>query len=100
MSDNPLRRLPAVNDVLAQPALAAARGAHGHGQVVAAVRAELADLRATLAQGGAGEADAEAVAGRAAGRLGRSLRPKLVPVINATGIVLHTNLGRAPLAEE
>ena len=33
-------------------------------------------------------------------RLGRELRPKLRPVINATGIVLHTNLGRAPMAEE
>ena len=33
-------------------------------------------------------------------RLGRDLRPRLCPVINATGIVLHTNLGRAPIAEE
>jgi L-seryl-tRNA(Ser) seleniumtransferase len=33
-------------------------------------------------------------------RLERELRAKLVSVINATGIVLHTNLGRAPLAEE
>src|SRR5205807_2323289 len=34
------------------------------------------------------------------GRLGQEFRPKLRPVINATGIVLHTNLGRAPVAEE
>src|SRR5205807_3357790 len=33
------------------------------------------------------------------GRLGQEFRPKLRPVINATGIVLHTNLGRAPTAE-
>ena len=33
-------------------------------------------------------------------RLGRELQPKLRPVINATGIVLHTNLGRAPVAEQ
>src|SRR5205823_13942200 len=34
------------------------------------------------------------------GRLGTTFRPKLVEVINATGIVLHTNLGRAPIAAE
>src|SRR5207237_273566 len=37
---------------------------------------------------------------RAAARLTREARPKLRPVINATGVVLHTNLGRAPAAEE
>src|SRR5207248_8745286 len=47
-----------------------------------------------------GMADAEVVARRVAQRLGRELRLKLREVINATGIVLHTNLGRAPLAEE
>jgi L-seryl-tRNA(Ser) seleniumtransferase len=102
MSDNPFRNLPAVNDVLAEPALEASLREHGREQVVAAVRAELAQLRAGLGKGGAadGEAGAGAVAGRVALRLGRALRPKLVGVINATGIVLHTNLGRAPMAEE
>src|SRR5207245_1953780 len=47
-----------------------------------------------------GQADAETVSARVAARLSRELRPKLRPVINATGIVLHTNLGRAPIAEE
>ena len=47
-----------------------------------------------------GEGTLEAIAGRAVLRLARETRPKLVPVINATGIVLHTNLGRAPIAEE
>jgi L-seryl-tRNA(Ser) seleniumtransferase len=46
-----------------------------------------------------GTADANLVASRVAERLSRDLRPKLRPVINATGIVLHTNLGRAPIAE-
>ena len=37
---------------------------------------------------------------RIAERLGHTFQPKLRTVINATGIVLHTNLGRAPIAEE
>jgi L-seryl-tRNA(Ser) seleniumtransferase len=99
---NPFRDLPAVNDVLGAEALREALARHPRDLVVAAVRDELALLRRGLAEGEApdGRRAAEAVAGRAAGRLARELRPRLRPVINATGIVLHTNLGRAPVAEE
>jgi L-seryl-tRNA(Ser) seleniumtransferase len=102
MSDNPFRNLPSVNDVLAAPGLGGAADAHAHEQVVAAVRAELDELRQMLGRGEApdGRMSAEAVALRAAERLRRDLRPTLRPVINATGIVLHTNLGRAPVAAE
>jgi L-seryl-tRNA(Ser) seleniumtransferase len=102
MPDNPFRNLPAVNDVLAAPGLQALNGRHAHEQIVSAVREELAELRKRLAQGAAadGETAVESIAGRVIARLGRTFRPKLVEVINATGIVLHTNLGRAPIAEE
>jgi L-seryl-tRNA(Ser) seleniumtransferase len=100
MTDNPFRQIPAVHDVLAAPSLQAHVRDQPHDLVVAAVRRELADLRQRLVQGAVdGAASAEAIAARVAERLGRELRPKLRPVINATGIVLHTNLGRAPLAE-
>src|SRR5687767_5636715 len=101
MSDNPLRRLPKVHDVLQQPALAE-QAEHAHDTVVAAVRQELDDLRRRILAGDApdGERAPEAIAARAAARLGRDVRAKLRRVINATGIVLHTNLGRAPAAEE
>ena len=93
---NPLRDLPAVNDVLAAEVLAK----HPRAAVVVAVREELALLRARLAKGAAvdGEARAGSVANRVAERLNHELRPKLRSVINATGIVLHTNLGRSPTA--
>lgn len=102
MGTNPYRNLPAVNDVLEAPAVRALRGEHAHEQIVAAVRQELADLRRRLGQGDIvdGEGAVAAVAERVARRLGQELRPRLCPVINATGIVLHTNLGRAPGAEE
>jgi L-seryl-tRNA(Ser) seleniumtransferase len=102
MGDNPFRDLPAVNAVLELPAVRALAREHAHEAVVEAVRRELAELRALLGRGEAldGRSDPQAIAGRVAERLARELRTKLRPVINATGIVLHTNLGRAPIAEE
>jgi L-seryl-tRNA(Ser) seleniumtransferase len=100
MSHNPFRQLPSVNDVVET---AQVRGqAHDHDLVVAAIRRELDECRRRLGAGQDldGTMSAEAVAQRALNRLHEELRPRLRPVINATGIVLHTNLGRAPIAEE
>jgi L-seryl-tRNA(Ser) seleniumtransferase len=101
MGENPYRDLPAVHEVLAAEALRPLAERHGHDRVVAAVRAELAELREDIAKGSPadGRADAAAVAARAAARLESEARPKLRRVVNATGVVLHTNLGRAPMAE-
>jgi L-seryl-tRNA(Ser) seleniumtransferase len=102
MGSNPYRDLPSVNDLLLVPAVQALTVAHPHGQVVASIREELAALRQRLKDGSPlnGEAAPEALALRIGERLARDTRPRLRPVINATGIILHTNLGRAPLAEE
>jgi L-seryl-tRNA(Ser) seleniumtransferase len=94
-----LRALPAVEAVLQQPALAPALAAHPRSFVVEAVRAELAEARARLAGGRDGAAPApDALAAQAAARVAAGARPALRRVLNATGVVLHTNLGRAPLA--
>src|SRR6516225_9247011 len=84
------------------PRVQALTSNHSHDLIVAAIRQELTDLRRRLGQGEAvdGQRSAEAVAASVAERLGRELQPKLRTVLNATGIVLHTNLGRAPIAEE
>lgn len=97
---SPFRNLPAVNAVLATPAAARLVQAHGHEPTVAAVRAALAELRDQLKTTPDlnGELSPAVVAERAAAHLAESTAPKLRPVINATGIVLHTNLGRAPVA--
>jgi L-seryl-tRNA(Ser) seleniumtransferase len=99
---NPFRQLPAVNDVLAAPAFLGLAISHPHELIVAAVRKELDELRARLGRGENidGETGADTLARRVAERLEHDFRPKLRTVINATGIVLHTNLGRAPMAEE
>src|SRR5437870_6140623 len=102
MSASPFRELPSVNEVLQAPAIQALAAEYAHAQVVAAIRQELTAVRDRLRHGDAldGSVELQALAARVVQRLGRDLRPKLRPVINATGIVLHTNLGRAPIAEE
>jgi L-seryl-tRNA(Ser) seleniumtransferase len=99
MTPNPYRSLPAVNDVLAAPAAADLVRAHGHDSTVEAIRTTLAGLRERLAEGedADGELSPAAVAAAAATLLDRRDAARLRPVINATGIIIHTNLGRAPL---
>lgn len=101
MSDNLFRQLPSVNDILAAKGVQALSLDHAHEQIVDAVRAELAGLREQIRQGIPvdGQSTVEVVASRVASRIGHEMRPKLRSVINATGIVLHTNLGRSPVAE-
>ena len=92
------RQLPAVGRVLEYPALAALRGDHSPDAITAAVRSELDVLRNRMKAGGA-IADLDAIAGAVASKLHGDAAPMLRSVINATGIVLHTNLGRSPMAE-
>jgi L-seryl-tRNA(Ser) seleniumtransferase len=102
MDQNALRNLPSINDILETALLKALTATHAHDLVVETARREVAEVRTRLGRGESlnGETTAEQLAIRVERRLTRELQPKLRPVINATGIVLHTNLGRAPLAEE
>lgn len=65
-----------------------------------ALRAALGEIRTLLRAGGATELTQQGLLDRAVALAAERRRPGLRRVINATGIVLHTNLGRAPLAEE
>lgn len=96
-----LRQIPSVDELLGQPRLSALAGKIDRGILLEVTRAALADLRARIA----GEAGFVAVTlGGAsieefiAEHVERLLAGSLWPVINATGVILHTNLGRAPLA--
>ncbi len=99
MTANPLRSLPPVTAIL--DASRGLEAAHGRDRIVAAARVELDGLRDRLRAGESldGEATLESIVGRVATRVESAARPRLRTVINATGIVLHTNLGRSPLAE-
>ena len=92
MSD-PRRRLPSVDAVLAEADVAALAARHPRALVVRAVR----DVLGTARDNG-GAAPVEGWGAAVASRLGGLAAPSLAPVINATGVVLHTNLGRALLA--
>src|SRR4051794_41062242 len=98
MTENPLRGLPSVHQVLQDPATAELISRYGAAAVADAARAELDERRQLLRSGKPVAADHFDVC--LLQRLQRRESPKLRPVINATGIILHTNLGRAPLAEE
>lgn len=91
------RRLPSVDRLLAHPRLAEARAEYGHDLALEAVRAALAAERAGI-QAGRPSAELDALAEDAVQRLVTSARSTLHPVINATGVIIHTNLGRAPLS--
>jgi L-seryl-tRNA(Ser) seleniumtransferase len=96
------RKLPAVDEVLKRETVAALLEREGRPAVTEAARSVLATLRQEIS---GGQLDAHAVALAVSGiaeaverQLRQSLQHSLRPVINATGVVLHTNLGRAPLA--
>jgi len=84
--------LPAVGTLVNEPAYAALVKEHGRARVVAAIREQIA------AERDGSDGDAERVAAVSA-RLRSAIAPRLRRVINATGVILHTNLGRAPLSQ-
>jgi L-seryl-tRNA(Ser) seleniumtransferase len=90
-----LQALPSVDEMTHWPPLALALQEHGHAAVVRAARACVARARQSLRAGHPAEVTPQDVLDA----LSDAQRPRLRAVINATGVVLHTNLGRAPLPE-
>jgi L-seryl-tRNA(Ser) seleniumtransferase len=96
------RKLPGVDELLHDAGLAALVSDEGETAVADACRLVIADLRAEIS---AGRLDSDAVdlalsgmAGAVERKLRENLRYSLRSVINATGVILHTNLGRAPVS--
>lgn len=94
-----MRRLPSVDLVMRTPTALEASDRFGRPAVVDAVRTVLDDVRAAAGDSGVALPEVDDVATQAASRLERDLRPNVRPVFNLTGTILHTNLGRALLAE-
>ncbi len=97
-----LRQIPSVDELLSRPRLVRLAEQRGRALIVESARAVLEELRQLVAR------DAElaavtlgldgALEGQIAAEVERALAYSLRPVINATGVILHTNLGRAPLS--
>jgi L-seryl-tRNA(Ser) seleniumtransferase len=97
MSTDPRRRLPRVDALLDHPALTERAVTWGRGPVLGAARRALAAGRRAAAAGGP-PPGLDELAALAAGELDGLAGRRMRAVVNATGVVLHTNLGRAPLS--
>jgi L-seryl-tRNA(Ser) seleniumtransferase len=98
---NPLRSLPQVQRLLELPAVRTLTSQYGHIAVTSALRATLAVVREQIGRGALASAPGtDDIVVHTREHLARQQRRYLRRTINATGIVLHTNLGRAPLASE
>ncbi len=90
------RAIPSVERLLSSPPIENLLARESRPRVIATLRAVQAEIRA--GNTGLMPTDAEWYAHAVEERLQRATQPSLCDVINATGVVLHTNLGRAPLA--
>ncbi|NQW17010.1 MAG: L-seryl-tRNA(Sec) selenium transferase [Chloroflexi bacterium] len=93
-----LRSLPSVEKLLAAPEIEALESAFSHDSVVALVRDKLGEVRTEILAGAPRPDDADILA-RIIGTASSTLTSWPNRVINATGVIIHTNLGRAPLSD-
>ena len=97
------RELPSVDELLRRDGLRSLAHQFGHAETVEAARKFIEELRGRIAADSLDEAaltsSVEDAAAAIERRLQESLSYSLRPVINGTGVILHTNLGRAPLGE-
>lgn len=96
-----LRQIPSVDELLSRPRLVRLSHQVSRALIVETAREALEELRREFASKPEAELaapTAEAIEERIAARVEQTLEPSLRPVINATGVILHTNLGRAPLS--
>lgn len=92
------RDIPSVDQILKHPRTEQLLGAYGHAWTVSALRKVLNELRQSLPDLAEIPSDAELV-NSLESILQKQSQPSLRSVINATGVLLHTNLGRAPLSQ-
>ncbi len=98
------RKIPAVDRLLISPMLSEASITYPRNLILKAVSQVLDELRARIQKGQVTEEDSElnieSISKQVMERLGLLSRPSLRPLINATGVVIHTNLGRSILPEK
>ena len=96
------QKLPSTDELLRQPDMQALIEREGHSAVAESIRVVLARLRQEIGDGQMDEKSLDLALGGLSAAVERQLRQSLsyslLPLVNATGVILHTNLGRAPLA--
>ncbi len=97
---NSLSQLPSVDQVLSSSKGKEMALKYGHNLTVEAIRSSLDQARQEHLTEGSAIPDLNDILKHADGLLSDWFEPSLFPVINATGVIIHTNLGRAPLSEE
>jgi L-seryl-tRNA(Ser) seleniumtransferase len=100
MSHPELRRLPSVDRLLQHGAVVKARTRFGHDLTVDVARNLLDETRSTIVDQGQPCPALVDLVEALLTRLEAATQPTLQPVINATGVIIHTNLGRAPLSDD
>src|SRR5215469_1454165 len=97
-----LRKVPSVDELLLRPRLATLCTEVDRTFAVATLRGVLAEVRRDIIAGVADERAVQPaeIERRTVDAVEKELAPSLRPVINASGVILHTNLGRAPLSPE
>lgn len=96
---NPYRSLPSVDQLIRSEAMTPLLESYGKAEVVESIRGLLEEARIEI---GNGRVWSESFdwAKETAARLGHELADTLLPLINGTGVIIHTNLGRAPLSRK
>ncbi|HET7840568.1 MAG TPA: L-seryl-tRNA(Sec) selenium transferase [Terriglobia bacterium] len=100
LADSLLRQIPAVDELLGRDSIRALENRVGHRLVVDATRKVLQGLRARISDGTLASVSTEMLEKEIIAASESAAEFSLRPVINATGVILHTNLGRAPLAQK
>src|SRR5487761_1284593 len=94
----PLRNIPSVEAILNREPLRELAGRLGRQPVLEAARSALEQLRQRIRLDPEAGFSVESLEQEIIASAEAAAQPSLIPVINATGVILHTNLGRAPLA--
>ena len=92
------RSIPSIEQLRQRQAMRELEATYGRAAVVDALRAEASTIRTRLADSDGPDLVMETMEAAVRARLDADHAPSLVAVINATGVIVHTNLGRAPLA--
>lgn len=95
-----LSQLPSIDKLLQQKEVQILDGRFGRELTIKALRSSLQEIRQSFLEDSSGLPSNEEIIQRAAVRLEMWVTPTLKTVINASGVVLHTNLGRAPLSAD